>query len=198
MKTFIQWLEMAMFGNDDEEEYNGSEHGDDTGWTDEETEDGDQFWGSAGAGVLPICTSTGNILVQFRSGSVDQGHTWGTIGGALRGEHLRMMQKGNEAGAFQAAAMEEFQEEIGSARVGKVQLVPAYQFKKGTFKYQNFLGLIGEEFQPKRTWEADGYEWVSFDELIELEPKHFGLKALIDNSGQQIRQVCERGKRKRA
>lgn len=194
MITFFKWLEMAMYGDDDDGPlYNGSEHDDDVGYAD--NGEGERFWGSAGAGVLPICTSTGNILVQFRSSSVEQPHTWGTFGGALRGKHLRMMQQGNEMGAFQSAAMEEFLEEMGT-NVGKVQLVPAFQFKKGNFKYQNFIGLVAKEINPKRTWESDGYEWITYRKLQDLEPKHFGLEALIDNSRQQIRQICERSKQR--
>lgn len=195
MIKFAKWLlqREGMFSDEDEDDAvwdNGSEHEDDIGWTDERTDTGGRFWGSAGAGVLPICTETGRILVQFRSGSVDQGHTWGTFGGALRGEHIQMMQQ-NEMGAFQAAAMEEFEEEIGTS-VGKIQLVPAFQFQKGNFKYQNFLGLVGKEFRPRQTWEADGYDWLTYEELIELEPKHFGLKALLQNSGSLIQRYVKR------
>ena len=60
----------------------------DEGWEEEEEES--PFWGKAGAGVLPVAESTGQFLVQLRSGRVFEPYTWGV--GALN-ELFRKIQE---------------------------------------------------------------------------------------------------------
>lgn len=140
------------------------------------------FWGSMGAGVLPIAKDTGRMLVQLR-GAVEQPGTYGVIGGAVPGKY-----KGDRQ-AIINFLKKELKEEAGYS--GSVQLIDAYIFKKGRFQYFNFLGIVPREFDayamPGYEWEVEDYEWVSWEELIDLEPKHFGLEALISHSGQLIR-----------
>lgn len=45
----------------------------------------------------------------------------------------------------------------------------------------NFIGILDEEFNPILDWETKDYKWCSFDEMIKLEPKHFGLKLLLED-----------------
>ena len=130
---------------------------------------GKMFWGTQGAGVLPIAESTGRILVALRSPHVNEPNTYGVWGGAIDpGEDPKR------------AAMRELQEEAGYR--GKVKLVPAHVYTSpgGDFKYFNFLGVIEEEFKPRMDWETQDYEWVTFDELLDIRPKHFGLEELVD------------------
>lgn len=133
----------------------------------------DGFWGNAGAGVLPISISSSRILVQKRSFQVEEPNTWGVFGGAVR--HGYEMEQ---------AAKEEFLEETGYR--GSIKLIPAYLFKKGSFQYQNFLGLVQREFEPIDSWESSGHKWLTWDELESLPNKHFGLQALIIHSKNQI------------
>jgi hypothetical protein len=42
--------------------------------------------------------------------------------------------------------------------------------------------FINDEFEPELDWESEGYKWVTFDELMEIEPKHFGLEGLLADS----------------
>src|SRR5690242_16780330 len=42
-----------------------------------------EYWGSQGAGVLPIATDTGEWLVALRSDSVQEPNTWSGIGGKI-------------------------------------------------------------------------------------------------------------------
>lgn len=135
---------------------------------------GQTFWGSMGAGVLPICTTTGRILVAHRSGYVQEPYTWGVWGGKIdEGE-----------GSPKQAALREFNEE--TQHTGSIKMIDAYIFQKGNFKYYNFIGLLDKEFQPTLNWESSDYKWLTYDELIELGSKHFGLHALLENSGDLI------------
>jgi 2'-5' RNA ligase/8-oxo-dGTP pyrophosphatase MutT (NUDIX family) len=132
---------------------------------------GEKFWGSQGAGVLPVARSTGRVLVSYRSSRVNEPHTWGVFGGAIdAGEDPKR------------AAMREMQEELGCCR--DVDLIPGFVFTSsgGGFKYYNFLGLVDEEFKPRLDWETEKAVWMSWSELVALRPKHFGLEAFMKNS----------------
>jgi 8-oxo-dGTP pyrophosphatase MutT (NUDIX family) len=149
-----------------------------------------EFWGAAGSGVLPISQDTGNILIQHRSGQVEQPGTWGVFGGALKGQYMKELESGDQK-AFERSAREEFEEEAGPM-AQQAQLKPAYIFKKDNFEYRNFIGLVPYESDPKGNWESQGHKWVDWEGLLEIEPKHFGLAALIKNSGSLIKAISKR------
>lgn len=133
------------------------------------------YWGDAGAGVLPIAASTGRILVGLRSGEVMEAGTWGDFGGKI------------EPGEDPAVAAErEFREETGY--LGEIQLVPAYKFVDIGFTYQNYIGLVEDEFVPTLTWEADDYMWVTPRQLKRLRSKHPGLKLLLAHTDVRVRE----------
>ena len=134
----------------------------------------EEYWGDAGAGVLPIAEETGRILVAYRSSRVLEPHTYGVFGGAVEPRE-----------SPKAAAKRELAEETGYR--GRVKLVKAYRFEDGEFTYHNFLGLVPEEFEPRLDWETESADWIEFDELLSLRPKHFGLEALVKNSKRLIR-----------
>lgn len=132
---------------------------------------GDSFWGNKGAGVLPYCIKTKRYLINHRSEDVNEPDTWGVWGGAIDGRENP-----------ESAALRELREECGYN--GKVRLLKAYIFRtpSGSFTYYNFIGLVNEEFEPELDWESQGYEWVSYEELLEWDNKHFGLEKLLENS----------------
>ena len=141
-----------------------------------------QFWGSIGAGVLPICRSTGRALIAYRSAYVQEPNTWGVWGGKLD------IENGDETvDDVEIAARREFREE--TEYDGALQLIPSYVFraKGGNFVYHNFVGIVSEEFEPTLDWETDDYRWVTWDELTKLQPKHFGLVELLRNDSENIR-----------
>lgn len=141
------------------------------------TTDGVQFWGKAGAGILCVAGDTGRILLTFRSAAVDQPHTWGLPGGALR-----------DGQSPSDAARVELGEETGYR--GPIDLKPAYVFKKGTFSFYNFIGRVPTEFKVRLDWENEDYGWFDIDELP--TPLHFGVKALLDNTSEdEIAQLQE-------
>ena len=155
----------------------------------------DGFWvgaGGAASGILPLCTSTGRIGLAWRSSKVSQGDCWGTIGGAIK-RGLSPIE----------SAKEELVEETGYH--GGINLIPAFVFTSGAFKYHNFLGLVPSEFKLNPMHgsasgmdfddENDTLVWFSWGSLIqhmEEEPDSFheGLAALLEHSGDQIREIC--------
>jgi len=141
-------------------------------------------WGKQGAGAIIMAKSTGKFLIPFRSSLVLQPNTWGVWGGAIdSGEDPK------------SAAKREVQEEAGY-RGGDVIMVPLYVFhdQKSGFKYYNFLAVVDDEFTPNLNWETENFEWVDFDKIRHLEPLHFGLKALLQHSGDDIHKVVDKVK----
>ena len=145
-----------------------------------ETSDG-IFWGNIAGGVLPICTTTGRILMPYRSAQVEQPHTWGVWGGKIDEED------GEVQSEIETAVIREFEEEADYS--DEIELIPSYIFRTsdGNFTYYNFIGLLDEEFEPSLDWETENYKWMTLDELMELEPKHFGLIKLLENDIETIK-----------
>ena len=131
------------------------------------------FWGNIGAGIFPICTETKRILMPYRSKQVNEPNTWGIWGGKL---------DDMETNDPRVAAKQEFLEESGFN--GDIKLIPAYVFQtpNKSFTYHNFIGLLNKEFEPELDWETESFKWMTFEELMNLEPKHFGLEGLLKNS----------------
>lgn len=171
MGTFKLWLEA-------EEEWGDGD------FADYDNDSGENFWGNVGAGVLPIARSTGRILLNFRSSYVNEPNTWGIWGGKVDDEHMMDLQ---------AEARREFMEESGYN--GSIQLTPAYIFKTSGFEYHNFIGVIPDEFEPdippQHQWETEGHEWMTFEEVMSVEPKHFGLSGLLQHSGSAIQRLTQ-------
>ena len=141
-----------------------------------------QFWGSVGAGVLPICRSTGRALIAYRSGYVQEPNTWGVWGGKLD------LENGDETvDDVEIAARREFREEANYS--GQLQLIPSFVFRSrgGNFVYHNFVGIVNEEFEPELDWETEDYRWLTWDELTKLKRKHFGLDELLRNDSETIK-----------
>jgi len=142
------------------------------------------FHGSQGSGILPIAFDTKNILVQFRSADVDEGQTYGTVGGII---------KPNEDP--KDGAVREFGEETGYTN--KIKLVPVYIFKKKDFQYNNFIGIVPKQFavksKPEFEWESDFFVWTPLDELLDSQLLHSGLKKLLtdERSLQVIRKIID-------
>lgn len=139
------------------------------------------FWageGNAASGVLPVCKSTGNICLAYRSWCVQNGSRFGTIGGAVK------------AGMNPAqSALAELKEETGYS--GDIELLPAYVYRNGSFSYFNFIGLVGSEFgfnpEPAHRWENVVLSWFSLrciEKHMKAQPDdfHFGLIAVFENS----------------
>jgi 8-oxo-dGTP pyrophosphatase MutT (NUDIX family) len=147
----------------------------------EETE----YWGKKGAGILPICKETKTLLVPFRSSNVLEPHTWGVWGGKIDlGEEDEYERTLSIDASVEEAAKREFVEE--SEYDGEIKLIPAYVYRDGSFAYHNFFGLVDYEFEPVLNWETEDYRWMTYEELLALPRKHFGLVALLKNSSKEL------------
>lgn len=142
----------------------------------------DIFWGTVGAGILVISKNTGRILLGLRSSQVNEPNTWGIFGGQLDDMETNDPKK---------AALIELEEETGYR--GKINLIDGEIFTKtdtdgnNIFTYYNYIGIIQDEYTPVLDWENDDYKWLTFDELLKLRKKHFGLEFLIKNSKNLIK-----------
>lgn len=142
-------------------------------------------WGNAGAGILPYCPETKRFLVALRSSYVFEPNTWGIWGGKVDDEDMDDIEQ---------TAIREFQEE--SRYMGDIKLVPSYVYKERGFTYYNFIGIVEDEFEPILNWEqedgyveTDDYEWMTFERMSEITPKHFGLTELIKNNKHQMQNL---------
>ena len=133
------------------------------------------FWGNTGAGCIIISLSSGRILLPYRSKFVNEPNCFGVIGGKIDEE------EGQSESDIEDVVKREFEEETGFR--GDIQLIPAYVFQTSnkSFTYYNFIGLTDKEFTPVLNWETESFKWVTFDEMMKIEPKHFGLKGLLND-----------------
>lgn len=143
------------------------------------------FWGRRGAGAIVLAQDTGRILLAHRSAFVEQPFTWGGWGGAI---------DPNEDP--KEAALREVREETGYT--GEiVKTIPLYVFKKGSFRYFNFLIVVPREFKPRLNWESHDAGWFEFRKWP--TPLHFGLTALFNDAksvkliSKEIARIEERG-----
>jgi len=125
-----------------------------------------EYWGNKAAGVLCVSAQSGRFLVMLRSDEVNEPNTWGVLSGKVDGKE-----------SFEQAATREAREETGYT--GKVSLTPMYKFKDNDFTFQNFLGIVDQEFEPKLNWESEDSRWLTLQQLEKLPRKHFGLTALL-------------------
>lgn len=132
----------------------------------------------AGAGVLFYAKSTARYLVLRRSSFVKEPYTWSGVGGKIDpGE-----------GPFETAKREVF-EEMGVDPAARYFLVFVFKSDHHQFKYFNFLGVVDKEFTPTLNDENIDYEWVSWDDLVRMPKKHYGLQSLIKNGGAKIKSI---------
>lgn len=128
------------------------------------------FWGTLAAGYMPVCPSTGRVLMAYRSAHVNEPHTWATIGGKLD------IDEGVDE-SIEEAALRELQEE--TEYYGDIRSIKTFVFRKGSFEYHNHYGVVPTEFEAQRNWENDRFVWMTTQEVRELPKKHFGLIDLL-------------------
>ena len=130
-------------------------------------------WGTIGAGIVPFCKETNKFLVGLRSEEVLEPHTWGGFGGKLD------IDEGVDE-TIKEAAKRELEEETGYS--GSIELIKGFIFKERNFEYHNYIGIVDKEFEPILNWENDEARWLTYEELLRLNNKHFGLKRFLKES----------------
>ncbi len=147
------------------------------------------YWGSQGAGILAFATDERKWLVALRSVRVREPNTWCVIGGKIDDKDVDP----------QEAAKREFLEEAGYSgpmRMHKAHVWKSPEMKedgKPKFIYHNFIGeIVKGAWEPRKNWETEKFNWVSYDKLLKLQPKHYGLEALLSHAGSLIKAVSLR------
>lgn len=132
------------------------------------------------AGVLPICTKTGRIMLIRRGFNQPQPGTWATFGGKYeKGDDLN--PKDN--------AMREFVEESGIYGKFKISNKPLDVLDSNQLKFYTFVGLFEEEFVPdlEKEQEAVDYGWFYFDEFP--EDLHPGVSEMFEKNKKTIENI---------
>jgi 8-oxo-dGTP pyrophosphatase MutT (NUDIX family) len=172
-------------------------------------ERGCNYWGDAGSGVLPIAKNTGKFLVSHRGAHVNEGGTFGIFGGGIfiRQYRLKDVEELIKSNIPKEHAQEELREETGYN--GPIDLKEIYVYKdmkkspQGlpcNFYYWNYIGIVPEEFpvrpEAESQWEEGGESgWLTYEELMRVEPKHFGLKEVLSKAGTAIQQLARQFKK---
>ena len=112
-------------------------------------------WGSRGAGIL--LTDGSRALLLLRSGQVEEPHTWGVPGGAVR----------RDGGAYEdllAAARNEAHEEMGGLPEG-AEVIGQTVFTEGAFTFTTFIARVSPSdvlaFTPRLNCESDRWFWFN-------------------------------------
>ena len=117
--------------------------------------------------------------------------------------YLLMARTADKTDIPREHAKTELREETGYAGPIDMQLV--YKFSDNSmgprglpcgFYYWNFVGIVPQEFgvnpDAENAWEEGGQSgWKTYEELTQLQPKHFGLKFLLEHAGEKIRQLAQ-------
>lgn len=146
----------------------------------------------AAAGILPICTTTGRLLLflrKFVEGDPDSGK-WSLAGGMMNEKELEM----NVNVGSRECALREFTEETGSTDVfDRIMASYVYASPDSSFHYYNFIGLVTEEFEPKLNEEHTDCKWFSVADLklIPRDEFHFGVKLLFANDENNIKKYTK-------
>jgi 8-oxo-dGTP pyrophosphatase MutT (NUDIX family) len=141
----------------------------------------ESYWGTIGAGIVPFCKTTKRFLIGLRSAYVLEPHTWGGFGGKLD------IDEGVDE-AIEEAACRELEEETRYS--GNIELIKGFVFKDTNFEYHNFIGIVDEEFRPILNWENDETKWLTYQELLNLPRKHFGLERFLKESEELFKEYA--------
>lgn len=130
-------------------------------------------WGTIGAGIVPYCKETNKFLVGLRSEEVHEPFTWAGFGGKLD------IDMGVDE-TVKEAAKRELEEETGYYEA--IELIKGFIFKEKNFEYHNYIGIVDKEFEPIINWENYEARWLTYEELLRLDNKHFGLERFLKES----------------
>lgn len=162
------------------------------------------YWGDSGSGILPLCSATGNFAASHRGQGVNEGGEFGLFGGGILLDEFGLE---NPEDLFHTDipkrhAKHELRQETGYDK--QIKLIEVYLYHddkmgpKGLpcdFYYWNYVGIVPEEFkirpEKRSAWEEGGQSgWMTFQELMAIQPKHFGLQSLLQNAGHKIQQLA--------
>lgn len=132
------------------------------------------YFGRRGAGAIIMARSTGRVAIGLRSQEVLESGTWGTFGGAIP-----------SGVGVEESVRREIEEECGATQID--ELIPLFVFEDENvgFRYDNFLAVVPDEFEPRLNWEHEEIRWFDVGDWPDL--LHFGLKAILeDEAGRNV------------
>jgi 8-oxo-dGTP pyrophosphatase MutT (NUDIX family) len=138
------------------------------------------------AGVLPVCLSTGRILLGKRGPKLEkEPNKWCDFGG-----------KANNYETPYETAIREFYEETG--KIVPIKIIPSFVNTTGEMDYYNFIGIVYEEFIPlvnvqtvDYEIEVSDYKWMTVEEFFKFPSSklHWGLDLLRKKAKEQIKSL---------
>ena len=132
------------------------------------------------AGVLPICSKTGRMLLVRRGPHQSNAGTWACFGGKFEPE----IDKGPKDNAKR-----EFAEESMFTGKYNISRTPLYINKNNMSMFYTYIGIFQEEFVPDLTGagESEEYGWFSLEEL----PENLlgGFKEAIVNKNTTLKKI---------
>lgn len=149
-----------------------------------------------GAGILVFCSETKRFLLHCRGKGGSNSGQYGLFGGSLElgeneAKHIKSLEDLSEEetlGLFEKTARRELEEESGYQGEIDLKLINVFTDSKCKFQFYNFLGTVSKEFKvnpPKEFLTETDVEksiWMTWEELKNLQPKHFGLKNIVKKS----------------
>lgn len=143
-----------------------------------------QYWGDSAAGILIVSKDTKKLLANARSDAVDSGSCFGIYGGGLWLDKGETFQNINPA----LIAIHELKEETGySGQISEIELLYDFHDKKVDWHYWSYLGVVPKEFPLTHGWESEGGSgWYTWEEFMDLRPKHPGLQKMLSRSVNRI------------
>lgn len=132
------------------------------------------------AGVMPICSTTGRILLVRRGMHQSNPGTWACFGGKF--------DDGIDKNPKQTAKRE-FVEESRYTGKYKISRFPLYVNKDNHSEFYTYVGIFNEEFTPdiESEGEAMDYGWFYIDEMPDSLLN--GFKEMIDKKNQTIKNI---------
>lgn len=119
------------------------------------------------AGTIFYSLNTNRILMNYRSSSVKNPHTWGFWGGKVE-DNEKILE----------ALSRELREEMGFIpEYIKVIPIDVFRTKDDKFRYFSFVVFVEEEFLPSINGESGGFGWFNIDHLP--KPLHSGAFAVL-------------------
>lgn len=140
------------------------------------------------AGILPICTKTGNLLLIRRGPEQPQPLTYACLGGKK--------EDSDEEPA--KTAIREFREETNFKEKFKVSKFPFHIYEDNHIKFYLFIGLFNEEFsiplEEIYPPEAIDYAWFPLN-MMPVDALMPEFKEAINDKYDVLKKVIEKNRR---
>lgn len=125
------------------------------------------------AGTYLFSKNTGKILLLFRSEACSDPNTWSIITGIV-----------DEGESFEEAAKREIQEELNYS-----EDINLYKFTEdiGKYDFESYIAFVDDEIDfDIDLSENTQAKWFSKQEFYELDNKHWGFNAVLEDESSKI------------